>query len=131
MNMSECVCVLGVSASTFERADMGIAEIHGVGKMKSALNYQMNSLPPTLPVFLFPLRASLGTRSLLVWLLEGLLSMVLKVSSHILCVSFENSRLQSALAALQKQCIQFVWTKSVPALGSPAQKSEALSFKTF
>lgn len=54
-------------------------------------------------------------------LLQAPLSMVLKVSSHILCMSFESSRIQS-LAALQKRCIQFVSTRSVPALGGPSSE---------
>ena len=36
------------------------------------------------------------------------------------------------LAALQKQCVRFVWTKSLPALGkSTSKKGRSLSFKAF
>lgn len=116
---------------------MGIAEMRGVGKMMSLLNYQMNSLPPTLlhlSVFFFflfhPLPLTLHSSGFLKAAVRGAESFIthfvhvfLEFQSPILCPGPRRSFKSNVFSLSgQKACQHLaVWLK----------KGRSLSFKTF
>lgn len=128
-----CVCVFWGERLTL---GMGIAEMHGPGKMMFLLNYEMNSLPVALLHFFFHsvhLAQSSPSSSSLPGFWRAAVHGAESFITHFVHVFFRilGSNPCPTLAALQKQCIQFVSTKSVPALGSPPQKGEAYHSRRF
>lgn len=101
------------------------------------LNYQMNLLPlPPLHRLLFPHSPQPPRQHLpllIIRLLESCCPWCWKFH-HTFCACLfgvPGSGPFPGSVALQKQCIQFVSTKSVPALGSPTQKGELYHSRRF
>lgn len=129
-----CMCY-GSRATTL---GMGIAKMPEMWKMYFfffLLNYQINSLPLTL-LHLLSFFQSLHFTSSLPLSSDFLRAAVHGAESfitHFVHVFFKipGSSPCPALVALQKQCIQFVSTKSVPATWQSTSKEWSLSFKAF
>lgn len=137
VRMCACVRSLGWVLPLLKEQTWGTAETQAVGNMLSSLNYQMNLLPlPPLHRLLFPHSPQPPRQHLpllIIRLLESCCPWCWKFH-HTFCACLfgvPGSGPFPGSVALQKQCIQFVSTKSVPALGSPTQKGELYHSRRF